>query len=294
MKHLSLLLAGTVGLALMPSPAVAGGNDSLRAEIAALQAEVATIEQTIQNSVGPIAETTRDIRADLSYQPISDWAGQFSARPEAARTIAFRQTNFQGDLYEVEHECKPFQGDYRNGIRARIHENDSTRAHIVIGQMRVMPQADALMVRVPLQFRATSQVEGRHRIPCAPWGPWINIGAEGEANPTAVFRLALSSDASGNLRYALDLVGPESVGVELAFRFSFVRVRFTVPMDNLARSLGTGTISMLFDRDGTVQLPDGTQIPYSIASSNPQIGTDVQGVSFSSDIDLSVGSGAAQ
>jgi hypothetical protein len=107
-----------------------------------------------------------------------------------------------------------------------------------------------------------------------------------------VFRLQFSGVEEGALKYSLDLVSPNRIGVEIAFQLqSYGVVRFTIPMENLAQRLVSGSADLLFDQNGEVSLPDGQIIGYRVTTVDPRISTSLEGVELRSDVSVALDRG---
>ena len=288
MKALLVICAASaaMGVSACQTFPLPGQNERLLREIAEIEARVAAAESATDLATGEIAATTEGIRTQVRYRPIVAWAEGFSSGPAASRTITFRQTSKNGNIDERSHRCVLPFGPYRDGWEARIHEENSTRASVVINRFAVEPLADGLRMTARLNFDLRTQVEGGFRPRCAGWLPSANIGVTGEASPNAVFRLTLAGTEGDALRYRLALVSPSSVGIEMRAHFPQFRVGFTIPVKGLADQLADGEIDLLFSRNGEIRLPDGQVIGYQLNTVDPSVTTDVNGVRFASDLNV--------
>lgn len=277
-----------LGTAACQTISLPGANERLQREIAEIEGRVVVAEAVVDEATAEISASEAAVQAAVRYRPIVAWAEGFSSGPASARTITFRQTSKNGEIDSRSHRCVAPFGPYRAGWEARIHEEDSTRASVVIDRLAVEPQPDGLRMSAPLRFDLRTQVEGSYRPACTGWLPSVNIGVTGEARPTAVFRLTLSGAEGDALRYRLALVSPNSVGVEMRAHFPRFRVGFTIPVQGLASSLADGEIDLLFDRTGEIRLPDGQVIGYQLNSVDPRVTTDVSGVRFTSNLNIVV------
>ncbi|HYD26330.1 hypothetical protein [Brevundimonas sp.] len=266
-----------------------GTNERLQREIAEISGRVEAQENGIEQATAEISATEESIRASVRYRPIIAWAEGFSSGPTDNRTITFRQTSKTGNIDQRRHQCRVPFGPYHDGWEARIHEEDSTRASVLIDRLAVAPLADGLRVSAPLRLDFRTQVEGSYRPACAGWLPSANIGVTGEASPTAIFNLTLAGTEDGSLRYRLALVSPSSIGIEMRAHFPRFRIGFTVPVEGLANALADGEIDLLFDRTGEIRLPDGQVIGYRLNTVDPGVTTDLTGVTFTSGLNVVVG-----
>ena len=260
----------------------------LRREITRIETRVAGIEAELERSTGPLSERTDGIHTRVRYRPLVAWADSFSAGPAEARTITFRQTSSAGYIERVRRRCQfPF-GPYRAGHYAEIDGGDATRASVLIRRFTVTPQLDGLALRTAIRFDARTQVQGQYEFPCG-GSVGTTVGVTGEAEPSAVFRLRLSGTEGNAAQYTVDLVSPDRIGVELAFHLNgFGRIRFTVPMEGLARRLTSGTIDLMYDDEGRILLPDGQVVGYRIATRSPTLATDTTGLHFSTGVQVDI------
>lgn len=282
-----------IGISACQSIPLPGQTERLTREIADIEARVATAENAIDLATSEISTTEEAIGSRIRYRPIVAWAEAFSAGPASGRTITFRQTSKSGNIDRRAMECRAPFGPYRDGWEARIHEENSTRASVVVNRFTVEPQADGLRMTAPLSFDLRTQVEGSFRPRCTGWLPSVNIGVTGEARPTAVFRLTLRGAEGDALRYRLEMVSPQSVGLEMRAHFPQFRVGFTIPVDGLADTLAEGEIDLLLSRDGEIRLPDGEVVGYRLNLVDPRVSTDTVGVQFTSGVNVVIGDGAA-
>lgn len=288
MKTLLVISAASaaLGVSACQTFSLPGQNERLEREIAEIETRVGAAESATDLATVEIATTTEAIRTQIRYRPIVAWAEGFSSGPAAGRTITFRQTSKDGNIDEQSQRCVLPFGPYRDGWEARIHEENSTRASVVINRLTVEPLADGLRMTAPLNFDLRTQVEGSFRPRCTGWLPSVNIGVTGEASPTAVFRLTLAGTEGDSLRYRLELASPSSVGIEMRAHFPRFRVGFTIPVKGLADRLAEGEIDLLFSRNGEIRLPDGQVIGYQLNTVDPTVTTDANGVRFASNLNV--------
>jgi len=277
------------GCQTLPLPGQVGRAER---DIAEINQRVASIETEIDERTSVISQVNDGIRSNIRYRPIISWANTFSSGPAEQRTVSFRQTSRGGDLIKQSRRCRLYPPDFRNGYYARIHESDSTRAQLFVNRFDISTEQDGLVMRAPLSFRASSQIQGQWEPPCTGSSVGTNVGVTGEANPTTVFRLQFSGVEEGALKYSLDLVSPNRIGVEIAFQLqSYGVVRFTIPMENLAQRLVSGSADLLFDQNGEVSLPDGQIIGYRVTTVDPRISTSLEGVELRSDVSVALDRG---
>lgn len=262
-------------------------TSGLESEIAAIDGRVQKVEQDISTGTAEIGAPGKDVRAQISYRPIISWADAFSARTADDRTIRFRQTARDGDLYKREHECRfSFPNWHRHdGKRAWIHESDSTKVNIEIGRFAVEPTASGLDLRAALEVDGKTQVGANFRVAC---GPSVggNIGASAKARPAALMRVVIRNGDVGTPQYSLAVVSPDTVGLEMRAHFNWFDVGFTIPIKNLARELAGGELNLLLSKEGKIILPGGEVRNYRLATADPTVATSIQGLSFSSDVTL--------
>lgn len=288
MKTLPFISAAVaaLGVSACQSFPIPGQNERIEREIAEIEARVVAVEGSIDQATSEISTTDEAVRTQIRYRPIVAWAEGFSSGPLAGRTITFRQTSKNGNIDQRSHQCRLPFGPIHDGWEARIHEENSTRASVVVNRLAVEPLDDGLRMTAPLNFDMRTQVEGSYRPACAGWLPSVNIGVTGEARPTAVFRLTLSGTEGDSLRYRLELASPSSVGLEMRAHFPRFRVGFTIPVNGLADRLAEGELDLLFSRDGEIRLPDGEVIGYRLNAVDPLVTTDVNGVRFTSNVNV--------
>lgn len=281
------IILSTMSCALALSGCASTG--SLRGEIADLERKLDQAEAKIDNSTAAIGAAGKTVNLQLGYRPIVNWAQKFSQRSADDRTIRFQQTARDGSLYEVEHECKfSFPSWHRrDGKRAWIHEARSTRVALEIKSLKAVPQSDGLRIEAPMSIDGKTQVGANYRVACGP-SVGTNIGVTAEATPESVFALKLAKTEDGPITYQLALVSPSSIGLEMRALFQWFRVGFTIPIKNLAQTLGSGEINMLLGQEGDILLPDGTKRHYRIQTQSPTFVTDTQGMRLSSDIVIAV------
>lgn len=290
-SHIIAVASVALGGSACQSLPIPGQNDRLTSEIAEIEARVTAAESAIDLATSDISTTEEAIRTRVRYRPIVAWAEGFSSGPADGRTITFRQTSKNGNIDSRSHECRVPFGPYHDGWEARIHEENSTRASVVVNRLTIEPQADGLRMTAPLNFDLRTQVEGSYRPACAGWLPSANIGVTGEARPTAVFKLTLAGAQGDALRYRFELVSPSSVGVEMRAHFPRFRVGFTVPVRGLADRLAEGEIDLLFSRDGEIRLPDGQVVGYRLNAVDPRVTTDLAGAEFTSNLNVVIANG---
>lgn len=260
--------------------------DGLRREIASRERQLGETEAGIETNTAPIGAPGKAVNLHLGYRPITDWAQAFSRKPAAERTINFQQTSRDGDLYSQDHKCYLDWGGWhrRDGKRAWVHEARSTRIGLEIRQLTVVPQADGLRIEAPMAIDGKTQIGANYRPACAPGSFGTNIGVSAEATPETVFVLRMNKTEDGPIKYTMALVAPSSIGLEMRAHFNWFEVGFTIPVKNLAQTLGSGELSMLLGQEGDVQLPDGTRRHYRIKTLAPEFVTDQNGVRLASDI----------
>jgi len=264
-------------------------NSKLRSEISEIETRVVSAESDITARTAEIGAPGPDLQARLSYRPLQAWAGSFSSRPDTERTITFVQTDRDGDLLSVGHRCRPFppwDAFYRNGKRVRIHEADSTRFGLTLGQFAVEQQTDGLTLRTRLALDGRTQIYGWHRIPCAPGGIDANIGVPFSARTTAVVQLKVAPNNEGAAIYRLALVEPNSIGIELSTEILGFTFRHTLPVNNVARELASGELDLMFDRVIELKMPNGDIRRYKLSNVDPKVATELNGVKFSSDFEF--------
>ena len=263
-------------------------NARLRSEIADIESRIATAEADITTQTADIGAVGPDLQVHLAYRPFQNWATAFSARAEADRTISFRQTGRAGDLHYVSHKCIPFppwEAEYRNGQRVRIHESDSTRFGLTFGKLSVEPLPDGLALRTRLELDGRTQIYGWHRIPCVPAVDG-NIGVPFSAQTTALLRLQVTPSDEGTAQYSLALVEPDSIGFELRADFGWFRLGRTIPVDSVARELASGKLDLMYSQAIELKMPSGETRSYLIAAINPSVSTNTKDVRFSTDFEL--------
>lgn len=262
-------------------------HDGLRREIAVLEQRLGETEAGVETATAPIGAPGKAVTVRLGYRPIINWANAFSQRPVAQRTISFQQTSRGGDLYSVDHKCKlDWSGWHRrDGKRAWVHEARSTKIDLEIRRLTAVPQSNGLRIDAPMAIDGKTQVGANYRAACLP-SVGGNIGVTAEATPEAVFALRLNSGDGGRVKYDMALVSPSSIGLEMRANFDWFRVGFTIPVKNLAQTLGSGEFDMLLGQDGEIVLPDGTRRAYRIATVAPEFSTDQAGLRLASDISI--------
>jgi outer membrane murein-binding lipoprotein Lpp len=266
---------------------------ALRREIATIEQRVSTAEAEVTAQTQNLANLDRDIQTKLAYRPLIAWADAFSARPDSERTIRFQQTDRGGALHEKDHKCYWDSGDWswikKDGERARIHEERSTRIAVEIKRFVVEPTATGLILRAPMEFDGKTQIEGNFRLRCTPATLSTNIGITGEARPNSVFRIAMAEQPGGAIGYKIALESPDRIGMEMRAHFqNWFRIGFTIPVENLARTLGEGQIDLLFQQSGIVVMPDGTEREYTLANAQPRFASTVSGVELGTNVVLKV------
>lgn len=283
-------MRGTPFLAAMPAIIGLGGCASmsgLQTEIAAIEARVQKTEQDISSGTSEIGAPGQDVRAQISYRPIIAWAAAFSSRAAADRMIQFRQTARDGNLYERRHECRfDFPTWHRHdGKRAWIHESDSTKVNVEIGNFTVQPTASGLDLRANLGVSGKTQVGANFRLAC---GPSVggNIGVSATAKPAALMRMVIRKGPDGVPQYSFAIVSPDTIGLEMRAHFNWFDVGFTIPMKNLARELASGELDLLYSQDGKIILPGGHVRNYHLATADPSVATSTQGLSFNTDVTM--------
>lgn len=287
MRSIGFIVAAGAGLALGGCQTVGGQAeiDRLNMEIVQIGQRLVAVESDINTSTAEISRRIEGVYAQASYRPIKSWANAFSSGPEANRTATFQQTDRGGDLASQSHRCVfPF-GPYRPGYWARIHEARSTRATLLVEQFAVTSDASGLILAAPIKFEARTQVGANFRAPCQGGSIGTNVGVTGEARPDTVFRLALGPVQEGAIGYNLSMVAPGHIDLEMAVHLGQIgRVRFTMPMKNIAQELGAGKVDLLYDTDGSILLPDGGQLGYRVATSNPSLRTSADGFGVGTDV----------
>jgi hypothetical protein len=259
-------------------------HDGLRREIASLEQRLGETEAGVETATTSIGAPGKAVNVQLGYRPIVAWANTFSERPADQRTIRFRQSQRDGDLYSVKHECYWDWGWHRrDGKRAWVHESGSTKIDVEMRKLTVVPHDSGLRLEAPMAIDGKTQVGFNYRPACLP-SVGGNIGVTAKATPEAVFELRLKSTDDGGIKYDMVLVSPSSIGLEMRADFNYFRVGFTIPVKSLAQTLGSGDVSMLLGKEGEVVFPDGTRRPYRIKTMAPEFSSDKNGLRLSSNI----------
>ncbi|WP_426291540.1 hypothetical protein [Sphingomonas sp. TWP1-3-1] len=282
-KGLVLLALATSSLSL----AGCTSNTALRAQIAAIEQRVNQTEAQVTAGTGGIGQPGKDVRAAIAYRPIIDWAAAFSNRPENERTISFRQVERDGDLYKKSHKCIVF-GDKRDGERAWIHESDSTKIKLAIGQFSVVAQDDGLDLNTRLSIDAKTQVAANFRPRCQGGSVGTNVGVTAEANPNALLNVKLAKNGAGVPAYRVRIERPDHIGLEMRVLFQWFRVGFTVPFNLPRDDLAKGELDLMLSRQGEIKWPDGTIRQYHLALVAPDFSTTKQGVGFATDVKMDI------
>lgn len=279
--HIGKIGILTLGVALSGC----ASQNGLRREIASLERQLGQTEAAAETSTAPIGAPGKAVNLHLGYQPIVNWAQAFSRKPADERTIEFQQTSRGGDLYSQDHKCYLDWGGWhrRDGKRAWVHEARSTQIGLEIRQLTVVPQADGLRIEAPMEIKGKTQIGANYRLACGP-SVGTNIGVSAGATPETVFVLRMNKTEDGPITYEMALIAPSSIGLEMRAHFQWFDVGFTIPVKNLAQTLGSGEFSMLLGQEGDVQLPDGTRRHYRIKTLAPEFAVDQNGVRLASDI----------
>lgn len=268
------------------------GTGELRRDIALIEKRVDAVEAEVSAQTQELANLERDVQTKLAYRPLVAWADAFSARSDEERTIRFQQTDRGGALYEKDHKCYWDSGSWswikRDGERARIHEDGSTRIAVEIKQFVVEPTADGLILRAPMQVDGKTQIEGNFRARCTPVTLSTNIGVTGEARPDSVFRIVMTEQPEGKIGYRIALQSPSSIGMEMRALFQWFRIGFTIPVENVARTLGEGEMTLLFQQSGTIIMPDGAERKYTLSNADPKFATSAGGLYVGTNVLLKI------
>jgi hypothetical protein len=283
------MLMGTVSLlCACQTLQLPGSTGRLKREISMIETRVLGIEAAVDSATGPLSNRNAGIHTQVRYRPLIEWADSFSTGPAVGRTVTFQQTGSTGYIVRQSKRCRPFGGS-RPGYYAEIDGGDVTRASVQLRRFTIRPRPNGLALGSTIRFDARTQIQGQFEAPCVPGSIGTTVGVTGEAEPTAVLLLRLAGAEGNAARYTVDLESPNRVGVEMAFGLNgFGRVRFTLPMEGLARQITSGSIGLLFDDEGKILLPDGQVVGYRVATLNPQLSTDTTGVQFSTDVHVAV------
>lgn len=287
MSHSVKLIAGA--MAMFALPACANSSD-LRREIAAIEKRVQSVEGEIGAATTEIGAPGKDVRTQLAYRPMIAWAAAFSARPSDGRTIRFRQSSRDGDIYEAKHVCKFENWSWirKDGKRAWIHEADSTKVDIEVGQFSVVPQDDGLVLRTRLELDAKTQVAANYRVACQGGSVGTNIGVTAEANPDTVMRVQLNQPEGEMPHYRLAVVSPDTIGLEMRAHFQWFRVGWTIPFKNVARDIAKGELNLLLAKEGQILMPDGSERKYRLSTVAPALVTSKAGITLGTDLLISI------
>jgi len=277
-------------LSLAPLLGGCASTGGLEREIASIETRVQSVEREITEATADIGGAGKDIRARMRYRPLVSWAESFSARPGDQRTIEFRQTSRDGDVYEVEHECRftiPGGWRRRDGKRAWVHEANSTKVDLEIGRFAIDPTEQGLDLRTDLKIDGRTQVAGNYRVAC---GPSVggNIGITATARPSILTRVTFIEGPDALPRYRIALVSPDRIGLEMRGHFQWFTVGFTIPFEKLAREIAQSELNLLFAKDGEIVLPDGPTRTYRLATIEPGVATSTEGMMFETDLVVEV------
>ena len=260
----------------------------VRRQITTLENRVSQVEAAVDSSTAALSGQNEDISVRVGYRPIVAWAESFSAGPATNRTVTFQQTGSSGYIIHQNHLCRLF-GTKQDGYYAEIDGRNATRASLLINRFSVVPMDDGLQLTSALHLDARTQVKGQFRPRCVDTSIGTTVGVTGETRPTADFRFRVAGAADNAARYTIDLVSPNSIGVEMRFHLGgFGRVGYTFPMEGLAKQISSGEVGLLFDNEGDILLPDSQVVHYRIRTRNPTLRTSTAGLQFATGVDIDV------
>ncbi|WP_164115674.1 hypothetical protein [Sphingorhabdus sp. Alg239-R122] len=291
-RYITMGVSIAVLLFLAGCQSLAGGNAGLEREIAQIETRVSNLESDIVQSTPDISASTAALRTKMKYRPLASWAERFSAMPSANRTLRFQQTRKRRSIHRRRERCR-LTGRERDTENAFIHENDSTRAALVLKNFTVTSRNDGLILTGRLDFDGRTQVAGTARNKCfGGWSPTVSIGVPVQADETVKFKLTLSQAEQGSLRYNMDNIAPETIGARLSTRVAGFNLRTTMRIKGMLGRLVSGEVPLLFGNTGEIMLPNGEPVPYRISTTNPQFSSDMTGVELVSDVEIIVGDSA--
>lgn len=258
-------------------------NQQLRSEIAALKAEVGALETAITEATPEAGAQTQGLHTRVAYRPVMAWADRFNARPPGERTIRFRQTARHGRLASRFSNCWPFG---RCGWLVEFNSGDATRGDVLIERFELAPGQDSLTARVPLAIDLETRLHWH--VDPGPGGGFggnifVDIATE---RVNAAARINFRPVANGRLPYTIDLVSPNNITVTARFHIGDIgTLGIPFRIENMARRLTDGEISLVFESDGEFgPLPDGQVVRYRLVTSNPTFQTDETGLRFGTDV----------
>ncbi|MFD1613432.1 hypothetical protein ACFSCW_16650 [Sphingomonas tabacisoli] len=261
---------------------------ALRADIAALERRIAANEASIEQSTGDLATNAQGARLRAAYRPIIGWGALLSARPADQKTVRFQSTSSTGYLYRDTKGCWPLpKGEWYAELMS-----DTTKARVVVNRFDFLPVAGGLNMNSPLDLALETRVHWHIKPPCAPGGGFGgNIFVDGHETKPAVLGVRFLPVAEDKLPYELVVVSPPSLSITLQIHLGqFPTLGVPMEMKNLAKTISSGQIGLLFAKQGTFgPLPDGKIYKFELKTANPSFATDLQGLQLGTNIDVIIG-----
>lgn len=282
------LLAAVVLITGCKAVHMPGRGARLEREIDDISQRLSTMEAKIEARTEAIGALTDAVNTRLAYRPLQAWAHTFTTGPEDQRTITFQQTSSTGYIERVSRKCRwNFQ---RAGHYAEIDGPGATRSTLEIKRFVIDPTMNGFLFQAFLEIKMRTQIQGQYEPPCTGSSVGTTVGVSATAEPKATFRLQLDTSAINSLNYTLDLISPERIGLEFRVHLNgFGKIGFTVPVEGLASRLSAGTINLIVSQNGQILLPDGSAMPYQIATRTPRLTTDTLGIQLATEVDVQIG-----
>jgi hypothetical protein len=275
-----------LGMALLALPGCAGMQaKQLRADIDALNAEIAAREVAIESTTGDLGTTTDGVRAQAAYRPIILWGARLSERPADQRTVSFRSTSKSGYLFRDRKGCGWLP---RGELYAELY-SDQTKARVTVDRFTFQPVASGLEMVSPLSLHAEARVHIHIKPPCLPGGgAGTNIFVDADKTTTARLALRFGPAAADRLPYELVVIDPASLPVTLQFHLGWLgTVGFPIEMKDLARKVTDGSVDLLMQKEGVLgPLPNGQSYAYTLKTTNPNFGSDLVGLRVAAGLDV--------
>ncbi|MDS9914992.1 hypothetical protein RMI87_15920 [Pseudomonas aeruginosa] len=256
-----------------------GAHAGLQEDIAAKEAAVAELRQTVEPLVAPLVIEGRDVRVFASLSPLVDAMSELANRPAGERTLHMRSTDRNGEFWK--------NGGTWCGSYVQLDHADSMKATAVLSNMKGSVAQDGSLLlasratidgKVQLKFqfkgRRVNIIVGNA---CPPGGGvGTSIGVDFDKTIDLNLAVGFKQAPDGrSLSYSAAFTNPDKVSVTAEIGLGPIgKIGHPMSFDIPKSPIASGTFPLLIANEGTFKLPAGAGERAYIFALNP--------VSFSS------------